>query len=367
VISGKPPLAIGGYKTYNKRKASVIYLKIKENLGCMKIKIKIKSLFKILAVITLISILLAGCTGSGGAHDGDYLTINVGGLNGPTGIAMLHLRDISEKGQATHNYNVTFDAAPDVIQGKLLSGEVDIAALPTNMAAVLHSKTEGEISIIAGNRLNVLYILPAPGVEITSLDDLRGKTVFTSGQGSAQEYVLNYLFTMAGLDPESDLTIEYKSEHAEVLTLLLSGKCDAALLPQPFVTTARLNAPGLSAGIDVGDEWSRFTGGVELAMSCIVARRSFIEANPDAVKDFISDYAISAGFAAGNPDEAAAIAGKYDILPEDIARQAIPHSAIACITGDDMKASILAYLEILHGQNPASVGGSLHNETLFYP
>jgi len=160
--------------------------------------------------------------------------VNVGGLMGPTGMALVGMAEDARTGRARHNYNVTFDSAPDVIQGKILSGELDIAALPTNLAALLYNRTEGEITMIAMSRLSVLFIMAAPEVEIHSLEDLRGRTLATGGQGGMQEYVLRFLLEEAGIDPENDLTIEFQTEHALVVAQMLDGRAEVACFPSPL-------------------------------------------------------------------------------------------------------------------------------------
>ncbi|MDR2908296.1 MAG: ABC transporter substrate-binding protein, partial [Oscillospiraceae bacterium] len=323
-----------------------------------------RALCYITATVLLLS-LLAGC-GPAEENAAEPAAVNVGGILGPTGMALVHLRERSEAGEEGYNYNVTFEPAPDVVQARLMSGEIDIGALPTNMASVVFNRTGGDIRILAVSRLNILYILTAPGVEISSVADLRGKTLFTAGQGATQEYVLDYLLRESGLDPAADLTVEYKSEHAEVVALLLDGKCDAALLPQPHVTSAMKQNPGLKMAIDINEEWKRLNADVELAMSCIVARKDFLEENPAAGGDFLKHYAESAAFPADNPEEAAALMGEYGVIPEAVALEAIPHSGLACVTGDEMKAAVKEYLEILYRQNPQSAGGSLPDDGIFY-
>jgi len=333
-----------------------------------------------LAMLLVLGLLFAGLTGCGpGAPppspppDGQQAqeprpepaNVNVGGLKGPTGIALVGMADSARRGEARHNYNVTFDTAPDVIQGKIISGELDIAAMPTNLAALLYNRTGGEITMIAMNRLKVLFIMQAPGEDISSFEDLRGKTLFTAGQGSMQEYVLNFFLREAGLDPETDLNIEFLSEHAHVVALMLDGRADAAFLPQPFVTTLIAQNPEITRAIDIDAEWEALTG-AELAMSCLVVRSDFLAAHPDVVRDFLEDFAASARFAMTNIDQAAALVGEFDIAPEHIARQAIPYSNIASVTGEEMKAAALAYLRVLYEQNPAAVGGSMPDERFFF-
>jgi len=295
--------------------------------------------------------------------------MNVGGLYGPTGIALVGMADAARSGQARHDYNVTFAASPDVVQGRILSGELDIAALPTNLAAVLHGRTEGEITMIALSRLSVLHIVQAPGEpgdEIRSIEDLRGRTLFTHGQGTTQEYVLNFLLEQAGLDPETDLEIVFQPEHAAVVAHLLDGRAAVGFLPQPFVTTIAIQNPEIVPVLDISQEWLAATGGVELAMSCIVVRSDFLEANPRAVRDFLEDFAASAQFAMDNIEQAAALVGEFEIIPEPVALRAIPYTNISSVTGQEMKTAVQAYLMVLYQQNPAAVGGALPDESFFF-
>ena len=297
------------------------------------------------------------------------VSMNVGGLYGPTGIALVGMADAARRGDARHEYNVTFVASPDIIQGRILSGELDIAAMPTNLAAVLHNRTDGEVTMIALSRLSVLHIVQVPGEpedEIRSIEDLRGRTLFTHGQGTTQEYVLNFLLSQAGIDPENDIEIVFQPEHAAVVANMLDGRATVGMLPQPFVTTIALQNPDIVPVLDISGEWLDATGGVELAMSCIVVRTDFLESNPQAVLDFLEDIAASARFAMDNIEEAAQLVGEFEIIPEHVALRAIPYSNISIVSGLEMKTAVQAYLMVLYEQNPASVGGALPYEGFFF-
>src|SRR5699024_3187488 len=137
-------------------------------------------------------------------------------------------------------YEFTISAAIDEITPKLVKGEVDIAAVPANMASVLYNNTEGAVKVLAINTLGVLYIVENADSGVSSIADLKGRTHYAGGKGASPEYALNYLLAQNGLDPETDVTVEYKSEHAECLASLLANEGSLALLPQPFVTTAQM-------------------------------------------------------------------------------------------------------------------------------
>lgn len=296
----------------------------------------------------------------------DPVDVRVGALKGPTGMALARLRQLAEESQTANRYQVSFEGAPDVIQGQLMGGQLDLAAVPTNLAAVLYNKTEGEIQIIALSDMKVLYLMAAPGVEINSFEDLKGKTLFTAGQGSTQEYVLDYLLRQKGIDPAADLTVEFKSEHAETVAQLLAGNCDVALLPQPFVTTVQTQNAEVKIAVDINEVWNEVSGGAPLAMSCIVARKGFLEENPQVYQDFVQQYADSIAYANNNVEEAAALIAGYEIIPEAVAKQALPVAAIRAVAGAEMKAPVEDYLSILFEQNPQSVGGALPDENFYY-
>ena len=64
----------------------------------------------------------------------------------------------------------------------LSNGEADIAAVATNVASNFYHKTDGSIQMLAVNTMGVLYILEK-GDSIQSMADLRGKTIYATGQG----------------------------------------------------------------------------------------------------------------------------------------------------------------------------------------
>lgn len=162
-------------------------------------------------------LMLAGCSSQGGesssagssapgtgssapASSAEKTKVNVFAIKGPTGVGMVNLMKADEEGSVGNDYSFQIVSAPDEISGKLSSGEADIAALPTNMAATLYGKTEGKLlKMLAVNTLGVLYIMEN-GDSIQSAADLRGKTIYTTGQGANPEYVLKYVLEKNGID-----------------------------------------------------------------------------------------------------------------------------------------------------------------------
>ncbi len=283
--------------------------------------------------------------------------INIGLLKGPTGMGAAVLLENDELGTANADYNLTLAGAPDVLQSGLINGELDIAALPTNVAAVLNKKTEGGVQLLAVNTLGVIYLMSNDDT-ITSIADLKGKTILSAGQGTTTEFVLNYLLAENELTLDTDVFVEYASEHAEVISKAKSGGYEVILLPEPFVTQMKTQDDSFKVAVDLTKEWKAL-GGTELTMGCIAVRAEFAQKNPEAVKAFLADYEASVNAVNADPAAAGTIIERFDIAKAAIATQAIPNCNITVMTGEEMKTSVEAYLTVLHSTNPQSTGGVL--------
>ena len=290
--------------------------------------------------------------------------VRVAALKGPTAMGMVQMM----RDKAGH-YEFTLAASADEVTPALIQGKLDAAAVPANLASILYNSTDGQIRVLAVNTLGVLYIAER-GDSVSSVEDLRGKTLYTAGKGSTPEYALNYILRASGLDPETDLTIEFKSEHAECLAALLNNPDAVAMLPQPFATVAQTRADDVRIALDLNAEWDALQANLEnpssLITGVVVARTAWIEENPGAVEDFLKDYAASVQFTLDNTAEAARLIGEYDIFEAAVAQKALPRCNITFIAGDEMRIRLGGYLTELFAQDPASVGGALPDEAFYY-
>lgn len=289
--------------------------------------------------------------------------VRVAALKGPTAMGLVGLMRDGE------DYAFTLAASADEITPKLIQGELDIAAVPANLAAVLYNSTSGGVRVLAVNTLGVLYIVER-GERIQSVEDLRGRTIYTAGKGSTPEYALNYILRGSGLDPVQDVTIEFKSEHAECVAALLNDPEAAAMLPQPFATVAQAKAEDMRTALDLTAEWDRLQADSESPSSMItgvmIARTAFVEEQPEAVAAFLEAYEASVRFTLENTAEAAALIGEYDIFDAAVAEKALPYCNITFIAGEEMRERLGGYLGELFAQDPASVGGALPEEAFYF-
>ena len=284
-------------------------------------------------------------------------------LSGPTGMGMAKLMDDSAN-DSDSLYNFTVASAPDQVSPEVIKGNFDIAAVPVNLASVLFAKTEGKIQTAAINTLGVLYMLEN-GNTIQNVEDLRGKTIYATGMGSNPEYVLRYILSKNNIDPDKDVTIEYLAEHAELAAKLKAGEVAIGMLPEPQVTAATMGSETRIA-LDMTAEWSKVSD-YELVQGCIIVRKDFAEEYPEALQQFLTDYEASVNFANESTEEAAALIEKAGIVPKAaIAKAALPNCNICFVTGDDMKNSVSAMLQVLYEANPSSVGGAVPGEDFYY-
>ncbi len=320
-----------------------------------------KKWLSLLVALMLALAIPAGCL----AEDAQTgAQVRIGALQGPTAMGMVKMmRDDAD------TYAFTLAGSADVLTPSLIQGDLDIAAVPANLASVLYNNTSGQVRVLAINTLGVLYIVER-GDAIQSVADLRGKTLYTAGKGSTPEYALNYILRGNGLDPQKDLTIEFMSEHAECVAALLNDPTAVAMLPQPFATVAQAQAEDMRIALDLTEEWDALQADSDnpsaMITGVVVARADFIESNPEAVEAFLQDYETSIQFTLDEPAEAAALIGEYGIFEADVAEKALPYCNITYIAGEEMKGLLGGYLAELYAQDPASVGGTLPDEAFYY-
>ncbi len=296
--------------------------------------------------------------------------VHVVALKGPTAMGMVKMMADADSGELTdEEWNFQIVPAVDQVPPMLVQGTADIAALPANMASVIYNNTQGGVEVLAVNTLGVLYICDN-GNTVNSVADLKGKTIYASGKGATPEYALNYILTGNGIDPEKDVTIEWKAEHAECLAALLADENAIAMLPQPFVTTAQTENPQIRTALDMTAEWDALQADAEDASAMItgvvVARKEFVEENPQAVEAFLADYQASVEYVNVNVSDAAQLVGNYKIVPAQVAELAIPACNITFIAGEEMEQKVSGYLTALFEQNPKAVGGALPEEDFYY-
>ena len=296
----------------------------------------------------------------------DKPNLRIVALKGPTAMGLVKLMDISEKksDDLDNSYTFTIEASPDAVTPLIAKNEVDIACIPANLAAVLYNNT-GKIQVVAINTLGVLYLVGRTDSSISSLDDIKGRTIYSAGKGSTPEYAIETILSGYGLVDGIDVRVEWKSEHAECVAALMNDENALALLPQPFATSAMMQNPSLVIFSDLNDLWKDLSG-TSLITGVTVVNKEFAAKNREAVEDFLEEYSESAEWVNENVEEAALLIENYGIIKAQVALKAIDKCNIVVWTGDKLEENLSVYLDALYKENPKSVGGSVPGEEFYF-
>lgn len=319
-----------------------------------------KNLMKrIVAMITAAVMLFSLAAFAACSKKQDDTEIRIAALKGPTGMGMVKLADK----QNYPNYTVSIEASPDALNPRIISGEVDVAAVPVNLASVLYNKLDGDISVLAVSTLGVLYVVEA-GSEVNSVADLAGKTVYATGQGATPEYILNYLLDKNGVS--ESVEVNYVGEHAALATMLANGSAEIGMLPEPNVTSTLAGTDNLRIALNLTEEWNKVCS-TELVQGVVIARKSFVNEHPEAIEQFLREYEKSSTFVNENIDEAAKLIVDAGILGNvEIAKKAIPNCNISFSKGEAMHKAVEGMLTVLFEANPKSIGGKLPDKDFYY-
>lgn len=299
----------------------------------------------------------------------EAVDIRVGAMKGPTGAGMVKLIDDAANGLTANNYTVELSAEASEVVTKVIAGEYDIACLPTNSAAVVYQKTQGAVKLLALNTEGVLHILQNTSSEepITDWAQLKGKTIYAVGQGANPEYVLDYVLSGHGIDPDNDVTIQFCAAADEVIAACASGEASICMLPEPAVSTLSVKVEGFTEIFDLTEGWDEVVeDGSILTQGCVVVQTAFLEEHPEAVQKFLEEYEASTDVVTGNNGDAAKLMAQYEIVPsEAIALKALPGCHIIFKAGQEMKDSIQGYYEVLFQADPTSIGGALPDDAFY--
>ena len=319
-------------------------------------------LYALIAVMLLSVLPLSGCGREAGPE-----SVRIGSLKGPTSLGILDLMDRAEKGETKHPYEFRMAVGADELLPLMAKGELDMALIPANVAAVLYHKTEGGVCVVDINTLGVLYLVTGDEA-VAGPADLKGRTICLTGKGATPEASLRYVLDRSGLG-EGDYVLEYRSEPTEVAALLAEDPSRVGLLPQPFATAALMQNGDLRIAMDMNAQWEQLQGGEGGGMvtGVTVVRREFLEEHEDVVEDFLEEHGSSVAAVNGDPEKGAAMAVRAGIVAKEaIAAQAIPRCNLVCVTGEEMKAALSAYLEALAGFDAGLIGGALPEEDFYY-
>ncbi len=290
--------------------------------------------------------------------------IKVTTLNGTTGFGMAPLMKEHSLGNTKNDYEFEVQSDASVVTAGLINGTIDIAALPTNAAANVYNKTNGGVQIIAINTLGVLYVV-TNGVEINSINDLDGKTIYCPAQNPL--FITKYILEKNGLSNKVTIDSTTYAKPDALRDAVKTGSVEIAVLPEPMVTIAKSGNQNIKVALDMTEEWNKISDGKQLVQGCVVVRTEFANEYPGSVNSFLKEYKASIEALNEDPTSAAASIKEFGIFAnENVAKNAIPKCNIAYMDGKDMKVAMENFLEAMNSIAPASIGNAIPGDDFYY-
>jgi len=287
-------------------------------------------------------------------------------LNGTTGFGLANLMSSAQEGTSAQEYAFSVETDASNVTAALINGSTDIAALPTNAAAVVYNKTQGEVQVLALNTRGVLYLVTDESEQIQSWEDLKGKTVYAPAQNPT--FVFTYLCEKNGLTVGEDVMIDNTyAQPADLNAAVSGGQVTIAVLPEPMVTIAKSANEHLVSAMDLTEEWNKTDAEGELIQGCVAVRKAFADEHPQAVAMFLQEYEQSVLQLQEDPAGTAEKIQQTGIFAKAaVAAKAIPNCNICFITGEDMEPQLSGFLKAMFDLQPNSVGGAMPGEDFYY-
>ncbi|WBW98302.1 ABC transporter substrate-binding protein [Oceanirhabdus sp. W0125-5] len=294
------------------------------------------------------------------------VSVSIASLKGPTSIGMIKLID-DDTSITSDNVSVSIEVipSPDLLVPRLLNEELDIAAVPVNVASKVYNATKGKYEVAVINTLGVLYIV-SNDESLDSIEDLKGQTIYCGTPGATPDFILQNLMNKNGLIPDENIIIDYSLKNSELAQAVISGDVQYAILPEPFATMVSLKNKNIKRSINIQDEWNKVEKSAEIIMGALVIKKEFREKNSEFINKFLDEYENSVSWVNDNPVDGGKLLEKHEILPNSkIAELSIPNCNVVYIDAQSKQDEIINFLKILYDFDKKSVGGNLPDEKFF--
>lgn len=285
----------------------------------------------------------------------------------PDGLPALSIAKLmKEKPAINENVIIEYEIAktPDVLASKVLSGEADIAVVPSNLAAQAYNKNMPyKLAATAG--WGSFYMVTTE--DIKEWEDLKGREIYSIGRGMTPDIVLRYLLDSNNLHPENDVNINYLNAATELAPAFISGKSNLAVMPEPMLSTVLEKKSNASIIFDFNQEWKNATGSLlGFPQSSIIIKPELVEDRKDFLKEFLNEYENSISWANSNPSNLADYAEELEIsVSKAVIVSSIERANLRFIHIKDSIKEYKDYFQTLLDFQPQSIGGKLPDEGLY--
>jgi NitT/TauT family transport system substrate-binding protein len=287
--------------------------------------------------------------------------VRIATLKGPTGLGMIKL--FQEKPTLPGGVRTDYVAypSPDVVIPRLVNGEIDLAALPTNVAVNLYNKKIPYVlAAIIGN--GVLYCISTDPT-VKNLETLN--QVQNVAKGSTPEFILRHILEAKGL--KDKVKVEFRYAPVELAQLIIAGREKTGILPEPFATKVLRARPEARIISDLQEEWKAlYPDTPTYPMTALVVKASFLHTYRPLVDSFLSLYRASQEWVKKYPIEAGSLASQLSFgIDREDAKDAIPRCNLTFVPAKESRPVVERFLTILLQFAPESIGGKLPDSEFY--
>lgn len=257
---------------------------------------------------------------------------------------------------------------PDEMRAGLTSGTMPLVIMPTQVAANLYNRGLG-VRLLNVMTNGLLFVI-SPNPALTSVTALKGMRLSVPFQNDTPEFVTKALLARHGLVAGRDLQVDTTGTPIEAIQLVLTGRMDAALVPEPAATAAIVRAAAAGRMIhrvmDVQEEWAKITGGpAVLPQAGLGVTGAFLAKSREAVEALRTTLVEVTGKVLANPSAAAADASEALDLPRPVLQLSIPHSRLVARNASEARADLDRMFRLLGESNPALLGGGMPDDGFY--
>lgn len=279
---------------------------------------------------------------------------------GAAALGFAHLMEESELGATQGDYHFELKTSEAEVLSDFITGAADVAVLsPESAARAYHDAKDGAV-IVNINAGNELYCITG-NTELKSFQGLKGQTVLSVGQGEQPEYVIRYLKSQYG----TQFDVQYTSIE-DITAQLSADPSKVAIVAEPDASSLLAGVPGTVRAFSLQDSWENVTATGSLISSVTLVHRNYYENKRAVVDNLLRETAMSIVKAERAANQTAKLAGKFGITQAAVVPLALPYANLKCITGDQMKSRVNAYLIAIAEADSAAIGRSVPGEDFYY-
>lgn len=331
-----------------------------------------KKKLSLLLVVVLAMLTFAGCGNNSNSQVDEIIDENVEAkeitLVVPDGLPAISIaKIIKEKPEVKKGYNVnyTIEQSSETLVTSVMKGEPDIAIVPSNVAATAFNKTEGEYKIAGTVGWGSFYIGSTNANQ--TIEDLKGKEVYNIGKGLTPDIIARTVLKDKGIDPDIDINFSYVDGVNELAPIILAGKTEYAVIPEPALSTVQSKNENFNIMLDLNEAWKKINNSeYGYPQATIIVKKELAEKEKDFVENILdkikesTEWAYSDKEALGAYCEEIGISAKKPIIVKAIDRSNIKYVGIK-----DSYKEYETYFEKLNSFDPKTIGGKIPDESIF--